>query len=65
MITDSGSSVDIIDEQQWSQWQNPPILKQATSKIFASGSKQPINIFGVFESAIESRGRTTVAVRYM
>src|SRR5208282_308941 len=44
LILDSGSSVNIIDEKQWSSMKNKPPLKPAKLRIYAYDSKIPISL---------------------
>jgi len=64
-IIDSGASVNLIDEKQWSSMRNRPHLKQAKSKIFSYGSKTPMPILGMFDATVESNNRITVGTFYV
>jgi len=65
LILDSGSSVNIIDEKQWSSMKNKPPLKPAKLRIYAYGSKVPISFIGVFDSIVQSGNKTTAATFYV
>jgi len=65
MIIDTGSSVNILDEKQWSMLKKRPQLTQVKSRIYAYGAKKPIETLGVFESLIETRNKITVCKIYV
>ena len=65
LIIDSGSSINIIDEKQWLSMRDRPLLRQAQSPIYAYGSKQPINIIGIFDSTVEVGSEITTATFYV
>src|SRR5664279_4247164 len=65
MIIDSGSSVNIVDHKQWSLIKNKPQLKPAESKLYAYGSRQPIDIIGKCDCKFESSDKISVSTVYV
>ena len=64
MLVDSGASTNVIDKNLWSKLKQDKIkcvLRKSDKKLYAYGSKQPLNVLGTFSTLVRVRGKETEA----
>ena len=54
MLADSGSTVNIIAETEYNKMANKPPLVKSSSKVFAYGAKQSLQILGYYHAKVTS-----------
>ena len=64
MLIDSGASTNVIDKNLWSKLKQDKIkcvLRKSDKKLYAYGSKQPLNILGTFSALARVEGKEVEA----
>ena len=61
---DSGSSVNIINEESFRNFENI-LLKKTSKKLFAYGSTAPLTLLGCFDATVESLSKIILARFYV
>ena len=64
MLIDSGASTNLIDKNLWSKLKQDKIkyvLSKCDKKLYAYGSKQPLDVLGTFKALARVEGRETEA----
>ena len=64
-MIDSGATINILDESAFSQLKTSPTLMRARNKLYAYGSKSPINVIRTFSAAVESKRKITEALIFV
>ncbi|XP_060556789.1 uncharacterized protein K02A2.6-like [Ruditapes philippinarum] len=63
-LIDTGSSINVIDENTYSKLQNKVHLKRAHTKVYAYGASK-VTLLGKFQAQIESKNKITTAPVYV
>ena len=58
MFIDSGTTVDILDEDDFKQLKEKPVLRQTKVRIFPYQSQVPLTIYGVFSGTAKACGNS-------
>jgi len=64
MLIDSGASTNVIDKNLWSKLKQDKIKcvsRKSDKKLYAYGSKQPLNVLGTFSALARVEGKETEA----
>ena len=64
MLIDSGASTNVIDKNLWSKLKQKKIKcvsRKNDKKLYAYGSKQPLNVLGTFSALVRVGGKETEA----
>lgn len=64
MLIDSGASTNVIDKNLWSKLKQDKIKcvsRKSDQKLYAYGSKQPLNVLGTFSALVRVEGKETEA----
>ena len=64
MLIDSGASTNVIDKNLWSKLKQDKIKcvsRKSDQKLYAYGSKQPLNVLGTFSALARVEGKETEA----
>ena len=62
-LIDTGASVNILDEQSFDKINatgKPVAFKKSNTKIFAYGSKEPLQLLGTFEETVETNKKISL-----
>ena len=65
MFLDSGTTVDILDEGDFKQLKEKPVLRPTKVKIFPYQSQVPLTIYGVFSSTAMACGNSHISQSYV
>ena len=60
MLIDSGASTNVIDKNLWSKLKQDKIKcvsRKSDKKLYAYGSKQPLNVLGTFSALVRVEGK--------
>ena len=64
MLIDSGASINVIDKHLWSKLKQDKIKcvsRKSDKKLYAYGSKQPLNVLGTFSAQARVKGKEAEA----
>ena len=64
MLIDSGASTNVIDKNMWSKLKQDKIKcvsRKSDKKLYAYGSKQPLNVLGTFSALARVEGKEAKA----
>jgi hypothetical protein len=64
-LIDTGSSVNIMNENIYNNMSSKPSLQQPVPLIFAYGASQPLDVKGYFRTTINYKGKTVTADMYV
>ena len=65
LLVDTGASINILDEETFSQIQSDPKLEKTTVKVYPYNSNSPLKLLGKFQATVETKKRITVATFYV
>ncbi|VDI13935.1 Hypothetical predicted protein [Mytilus galloprovincialis] len=65
VLIDTGSSINVIDEDTYNRMKRKPKLIATKTKVFAYGSHQNLEFVGKFDTVIETRNKLTRATVYV
>eukprot|EP00795_Rhopilema_esculentum_P016997 gene16999-8501_t len=65
LLVDTGASVNILDEETFSQIPSDPKLEKTTVKVYPYNSNSPVKLLGKFQATVETKKRITVATFYV
>ncbi|CAC5376149.1 unnamed protein product [Mytilus coruscus] len=65
VLIDTGSSINVIDEDTYNRMKRKPKLIATKTKVFAYGSHQNLDFVGKFDTVIETRDKLTNATVYV
>ncbi|CAC5363561.1 unnamed protein product [Mytilus coruscus] len=65
VLIDTGSSINVIDEDTYNRMKRNPKLIATKTKVFAYGSHQNLDFVGKFDTVIETRDKLTNATVYV
>ena len=65
VLVDSGASCNIMDKHTFDKLHAKPQLKQATTKLYPYSAKQPLKLYGKFDTLVESSNCCTNAMFYV
>eukprot|EP00795_Rhopilema_esculentum_P006556 gene6556-12053_t len=65
LLVDTGASVNILDEETFSQIPSDPKLEKTTVKVYPYNSNSPVTLLGKFQATVETKKRITVATFYV
>ena len=62
VLVDSGASCNVMDKHTFDKLHTKPQLKRATTKLYPYGAKQPLKLYGKFDTLLESSNCYTNAM---
>ena len=65
MLVDTGSNINILDENTYEKFQVKPKLFKADTKVFTYGSNTNFPLLGKFIGALETRHKITTVTIYV
>ena len=65
VLVDSGASCNVMDKHTFDKHHTKPQLKRATTKLYPYGAKQPLKLYGKFDTLVESSNCYTNAMFYV
>ena len=65
VLVDSGASCNVMDKHTFDKLHTKPQLKRATTKLYPYGAKQPLKLYGKFDTLVESSNCYTNAMFYV
>ena len=65
ILIDTGSSVNVIDEDTFKKIKSKPKLSHANTRVFAYGSDKTLGLMGKFNATIETDSKITTAPVYV
>ena len=65
LLVDSGASCNVMDKHTFDKLHTKPQLKRATTKLYPYGAKQPLKLYGKFDTLVESSNCYTNAMFYL
>ena len=62
VLVDSGASCNVMDKHTFDKLHTKPQLKRATPTLYPYGTKQPLKLYGKFDTLVESSNCYTNAM---
>lgn len=64
-LIDTGSTINVIDEDTYSRMSPKPKLSKTDSKVYAYGTNNTVHLLGKFQATVETESKITTAPVYV